>query len=195
MLQFLAFIKGLVTFDFGKSMWTNRPIIDEIGLRFQLSLQVAIMATLTAILIAIPLGTISAVKQNTWIDYFVRTFTIAGIAMPSFWLGILIILGILITSKAWFGVAWMPPITLRAALGGSLVQSVHADLAGAGDGLSLLGGRDAHDAIGACSRCCARTTCAPRAPRASTRSSSSTGTRCATHCCRWSPSSASSSRS
>lgn len=108
--QFLVFMKGLVTFDFGNSMWTNRPIIDEIGLRFELSLQVAIMATLTAILIAIPLGTISAVKQNTWIDYFVRTFTIAGIAMPSFWLGILIILTILITSKAWFGVAWMPPI-------------------------------------------------------------------------------------
>jgi peptide/nickel transport system permease protein len=103
-------MKGLVTFDFGNSMWTNRPIIDEIGLRFQLSLQVTIMATLTAILIAIPLGTISAVKQNTWVDYFVRTFTIAGIAMPSFWLGILIILGILISSKAWFGVAWMPPI-------------------------------------------------------------------------------------
>ena len=108
--QFLTFIKGLVTFDFGKSMWTNRPIIEEIGLRFQLSLQVAIMATLTAVLIAIPLGTISAVKQNTWIDYFVRTFTIAGIAMPSFWLGILIILTILVSSKAWFGVAWMPPI-------------------------------------------------------------------------------------
>src|SRR5690606_33442479 len=82
--QFITFMKGLVTLDFGNSMWTNRPIVDEIGLRFQLSLQVAIMATLTAILIAIPLGTISAVKQNTWIDYFVRTFTIAGIAMPSF---------------------------------------------------------------------------------------------------------------
>ena len=108
--QFYVFIKGLVTFDFGKSMWTNRPIVDEIALRFQLSLQVAIMATFTAILIAIPLGTISAVKQNTWIDYFVRTFTIAGIAMPSFWLGILIILTILVTSKAWFGVSWMPPI-------------------------------------------------------------------------------------
>lgn len=110
MTQFWTFIKGLVTLDFGKSMWTNRPIIDEIALRFQLSLQVAIMATLTAIVIAIPLGTIAAVKQNTWIDYFVRTFTIAGIAMPSFWLGILIILGILVTSKAWFGVPWMPPI-------------------------------------------------------------------------------------
>src|SRR5262245_2541977 len=51
--QFFDFIKGLVTFDLGKSMWTRRPIIDEIGLRFQLSLQVAIMATTTAILIAI----------------------------------------------------------------------------------------------------------------------------------------------
>jgi peptide/nickel transport system permease protein len=92
-------------------MWTGRPIIEEVGLRFQLSLQVAIMATLTAILIAIPFGTISAVRQNTWIDYVVRAFSIAGVAMPSFWLGILIILGILIASKAWFGTPWMPPIT------------------------------------------------------------------------------------
>jgi peptide/nickel transport system permease protein len=110
-VQFLVFLKGLVTLDFGNSMWTGRPIIEEVGLRFQLSLQVAIMATLTAIAMAIPLGTISAVKQNTWIDYVVRAFSIAGVAMPSFWLGILIILGILITSKAWFGTPWMPPIT------------------------------------------------------------------------------------
>jgi peptide/nickel transport system permease protein len=111
LIQFLQFVKGLATFDFGKSMWTGRAIVEEVGLRFQLSLQVAIMATLTAILIAIPLGTISAVKQNTAIDYVVRAFSIAGVAMPSFWLGILIILGILIASKAWFGVSWMPPIT------------------------------------------------------------------------------------
>jgi peptide/nickel transport system permease protein len=111
LVQLLVFLKGLATFDLGKSMWTGRPIIEEIGLRFQLSLQVAIMATLTAILIAIPLGTISAVRQNTWVDYIVRTFSIAGVAMPSFWLGILIILGILIVSKAWWGAPWMPPIT------------------------------------------------------------------------------------
>jgi peptide/nickel transport system permease protein len=111
LVQFWDFITGLVTFDLGKSMWTGRPIIEEVGLRFQLSLQVAIMATMTAVMMAIPLGTISAVKQNTWIDYVVRIFSIAGIAMPSFWLGILLILGILITSKAWFGAPWMPPIT------------------------------------------------------------------------------------
>jgi peptide/nickel transport system permease protein len=111
LVQLVVFLKGLATLDLGKSMWTGRPIAQEVGLRFQLSLQVAIMATLTAILIAIPLGTVSAVKQNTWADYLVRTFSIAGVAMPSFWLGILIILGILIVSKAWWGAPWMPPIT------------------------------------------------------------------------------------
>ena len=68
------------------------------------------MATLVAIIIAIPLGVISAVKQDTWIDYLVRTFSIAGIAMPSFWLGILIILGLLIGTQHFFGEPWMPPI-------------------------------------------------------------------------------------
>jgi peptide/nickel transport system permease protein len=109
-VQFFDFIWGFIRFDLGNSMWTGQPIIQEIGLRFELSLQIALMATLTAILLAIPLGTISAVKQNTWVDYAVRGFSIAGIAMPSFWLGILIILGLLITSKGLFGTPWMPPI-------------------------------------------------------------------------------------
>ena len=109
-IQFFDFMKGLLIFDFGISMWTWQPITEELKLPFALSLQVAIMATTIAILIAIPLGVISAVKQDTWIDYVVRTFAIAGIAMPSFWLGILIILGLLIYSQAWFGEPWMPPI-------------------------------------------------------------------------------------
>jgi len=110
LLQLWNFIIGFFTFDLGKSMWTGRAITYEIGLRFQLSLQVAFMATLVATVIAIPLGTISAVRQNTWLDYFVRAFSIAGIAIPSFWLGIMIILGLLIFTQAWFGTPWMPPI-------------------------------------------------------------------------------------
>ncbi|MCH8138417.1 MAG: ABC transporter permease, partial [Proteobacteria bacterium] len=109
-LQFVDFMWGFVSFDLGTSMWTGQPIGYEIGLRFELSLQVAIMATVASVLIAIPLGTISAVKQDTWIDYVVRGFSIAGIAMPSFWLGILIILFLLIGTQAFFGEAWMPPI-------------------------------------------------------------------------------------
>ena len=101
--QFLQFIQGIVTFDLGHSMWTGQPVIEELALRFPLSLQLAIMATITSVLIAIPLGMISAVKQNTWLDYLVRTVSIAGNAIPSFWLGILIILGLLTFSQAWFG--------------------------------------------------------------------------------------------
>jgi peptide/nickel transport system permease protein len=112
-VQFGHFLWGLARFDLGTSMWTGQPIATEIALRFQLSLQLAIMATIVAVIVAIPLGTISAVKQNTWVDYVVRGVSIAGTAMPSFWLGILIILGLLIGSQHFFGEPWMPPIKYR----------------------------------------------------------------------------------
>ncbi|MFQ5839650.1 MAG: ABC transporter permease [Candidatus Methylomirabilales bacterium] len=102
--QFVNWIFGIVRLDFGTSMWTGRSISYEIGIRFQLSLQVAIMATLVAILISIPLGTLAALKQDTWVDYGIRVFSIAGLAMPSFWLGILIILFLLINFR------WVPPM-------------------------------------------------------------------------------------
>ena len=108
-VQLFDFIYGFFIFDLGDSMWTGKPITFEMGLRFQLSLQVAFIATFVAVIISIPLGVISAVKQDTWIDYVVRTFSIFGIAIPSFWLGIMIILGLLIGTQAWFGEPWMPP--------------------------------------------------------------------------------------
>lgn len=108
--QFMDFVLGILIFDFGDSMWTGKPIVYEIGLRFELSLQIAIMATIISILIAIPLGTISAINQDTWIDYIVRSISIVGIAIPSFWYGILIILGILIFTQNLFGEPWIPPL-------------------------------------------------------------------------------------
>ncbi len=111
--QFGDFVVGLATFDLGTSMWTGRSVLEEMGKRFQLSLQVAIMATLVSIIIAIPLGTLSAVYQNSWIDYLVRTVSIAGIAMPSFWLGILIILALLNISEYFTGSRWSPPLDYK----------------------------------------------------------------------------------
>ena len=108
--QFFEFVGGYFIGDLGKSMWTGQPVVHEIQVRFKLSLQLAIMATAVAVILALPLGIISAVKQDTWIDYGVRAFSIAGIAVPSFWLGIMIILGLLIITQAWFGAGWMPPI-------------------------------------------------------------------------------------
>jgi len=80
-------------------------VLTEIASRLELSLQVAIMATLLAVLIAIPLGTLAALFKDTVIDHVIRVFAIAGLAVPSFWLGMLIILGLLHAFN------WIPPLT------------------------------------------------------------------------------------
>src|SRR5262245_18893574 len=102
--QFATWLWGLMRFDLGTSMWTGAPLVQEIKLRFTLSLQVAVMATVVATLLAIPLGVLAALKQDTWVAYVVRVFSIAGLACPSFWLGILMILGLLIIFR------WLPPM-------------------------------------------------------------------------------------
>ena len=110
LVQFGDFIGNLVVFDLGKSMWTGQTVTHELGLRFQLSVQLALMAIVISVAIGIPLGTIAAVRQDTWLDYAARTFSVVGIAIPSFWFGIMIILGLLISTQALFGDPWMPPI-------------------------------------------------------------------------------------
>jgi peptide/nickel transport system permease protein len=102
--QFVTWIAGVARLDFGTSMWTGSPIWQEIKLRAALSFQVAVMATIVAVLLAVPLGVIAALKQDSWADYAVRIFSIAGLAVPSFWLGIVMILGMLIVFK------WLPPM-------------------------------------------------------------------------------------
>ena len=109
-LQFFDFVWGFCRFDFGTSMWSGKPVSYEIMTRLPISLEIALLATVVALTIAIPLGTISALWQNSWIDHVVRTVAIAGIATPSFWLGIVSILVVLDVSHALFGAAWMPPI-------------------------------------------------------------------------------------
>jgi peptide/nickel transport system permease protein len=103
-VQFFKWIGGALQGDFGISMWTGKPVAQEIAVRLELSLQVAIMATILAILIALPLGTLSALFKDTWIDHVIRVISIAGLAIPSFWLGMLIILSLL----TFF--AWHPPL-------------------------------------------------------------------------------------
>lgn len=109
-LQFLDFVWGFFRFDFGISMWSGKPVGVEIVARLPVSLEIAILATVVAITIAIPLGAISALKQNTWIDVCVRVFAIGGIATPSFWIGIISILMVLDITGAITGRPWMPPI-------------------------------------------------------------------------------------
>ena len=103
--QFGDWMVGMATLDFGNSMWTERPVVTEIAGRLELSFQVAIMATLVAVLLAIPMGTMAALFRDSWIDYLVRILTIGGLSIPSFWFGMLIMLTLL----AMFN--WLPPIT------------------------------------------------------------------------------------
>ncbi len=103
--QFVSWMAGLATGDLGTSMWTGRPVAQEIGVRIGLTLQVSVMAAGIAVLIAVPLGTLSALYRDTWLDYAARLFTIAGLAIPSFWLGMLIVLALLTLFH------WSPPVT------------------------------------------------------------------------------------
>jgi len=102
--QFGSWMWGLMRGNFGVSMWTGRPIMHEVSIRFELTLQLAIMAMIISVILGIPLGMIAALKQDTWADYSVRVFSIAGLATPSFWLGVLMILVLLIFFK------WLPPM-------------------------------------------------------------------------------------
>jgi peptide/nickel transport system permease protein len=104
LVQFATWLWGVLRFDFGTSLWTGQPVIEELLIRMPLSLELALLASLVSVLIAIPLGLLAAVRQDSWVDYVVRVVSIGGLAIPSFWVGILCILLLVI----YFG--WGPPL-------------------------------------------------------------------------------------
>ena len=102
--QFFSWLWDVVRLDFGKSLWTGAPIMEELWIRLPFSLEVAILATIVSTIIAIPLGTIAAIRQDTWVDYVIRIVSIGGLAIPAFWTGIMIILFLVIFFE------WGPPL-------------------------------------------------------------------------------------
>jgi len=93
--QFSEWMTGMLRLDLGRSMWSGEPVAREIGLRLQLSLELAVIATVIATALAIPLGTLAAVNRGRWVDQLVQVISVAGLSVPSFWLGILMILFLL----------------------------------------------------------------------------------------------------
>ena len=108
--QFWEFFRNTLTLDFGASMWTGNDMAEELKPRLTLSLQLAVMALAVTILTAIPLGVIAAYYRGRWPDYIIQFFSITGVAIPSFWLGIMVLVGILIVTQKISGSPWMPPI-------------------------------------------------------------------------------------
>ena len=90
--QYYHWIAGLVSFDLGYSFVSEMPAIDEIGPRIPITAKLAGLSLYFSILFGLPLGVISAVKQNTALDYILRVFSLSGLSLPSFWLALLILM-------------------------------------------------------------------------------------------------------
>lgn len=88
-MQFANWMWDLAHWDLGQSLWTRQPVKDLLVRRYPLTLQLSAMALLLSWLIAIPVGILTAVKQDTPLDYIPRFLSIIGLAIPNFWLGIL----------------------------------------------------------------------------------------------------------
>jgi len=102
--QYGRWIAGVVRGDFGKSLWSGRPVINELLPRFPVSFELGLLALIVAQLIALPVGIYSAIRQDTVGDYVGRSFAIACIALPSFWLGTMV----MVFPAIWWG--WSPPM-------------------------------------------------------------------------------------
>lgn len=92
LIQFVNYLGDLITFNFGNSLSYNAPIIDLILERFPNTIILAMSALLLAVLIGVPAGIIAARKQNSFIDYIITTFSLIGVSMPIFWLGVMLVL-------------------------------------------------------------------------------------------------------
>jgi peptide/nickel transport system permease protein len=91
LVQYLAWLGDAARFDFGESYSQRRPVRDILVERFPRSMELAVLTLVLAMLWAIPLGVISAVRQNTWLDYLVRVLSISGLSLPIFFTGVLIL--------------------------------------------------------------------------------------------------------
>ena len=103
-VQYLEWITGILRGDFGTSYWWGGPVMERLGERIPVTIELAILGILLAVVCALPLGVISAIKPDSPLDYASRIFTLVGISIPTFFSGILLTL-ILIRA---FG--WLPPL-------------------------------------------------------------------------------------
>ena len=103
-IQYGSWIWGILRGDLGTSIWYQTPVIDELKDKFAVTLELAIFGIAMAFVMAIPLGIISAVKQDAWPDYVSRFLSLVGIALPTFWLSILMVYFLAYTFN------WLPPL-------------------------------------------------------------------------------------
>ena len=101
-VQYLAWASAALQGDLGISLRTQQPVLELIGEKLPVTIQLAVMALIIAILIGIPAGVLSAYKKGTWIDWLANIVALSGLSVPNFWLGIMLIL--LVSVK----LGWLP---------------------------------------------------------------------------------------
>jgi peptide/nickel transport system permease protein len=103
--QYYEYVKGIILYgDFGQSLWSGAPVAEEILDRLPVSAQLGLMALFFTLIMGVPIGVISALKQDSAPDYILRTWAIGGLSIPAFWLAILL----LTFGAIWF--RWVPPM-------------------------------------------------------------------------------------
>ena len=106
-LQYGKWLGGLATGDWGTSLWTGRTIGEELRHRIPLTLQFGIMTMVVSLIVAIPIGVMSAIRQDGAVDYVTRSAAILGLSFPPFWIATIL----LVFGSIWFGWAprqWVP---------------------------------------------------------------------------------------
>src|SRR4030095_396053 len=103
-IQYFSWIGQVMGGDLGESLWTKRPVLEEIMRRLPVSLKLGAMAIIVALCIALPIGVLSAIRQDTLKDYMARSAAIVGLSVPPFWKATLVI----VLPSIWFG--WAPPL-------------------------------------------------------------------------------------
>jgi peptide/nickel transport system permease protein len=101
-VQYFEWLGRAVIGDLGESLWTRRPVLEEIGQRMPITLELALMSLVVAIVIAVPVGVIAAARQDTVQDYTLRSAAILGLSVPGFWIATLVI----VLPAIWWG--WRP---------------------------------------------------------------------------------------
>jgi len=91
-VQYVDWIGGLARGDFGYTYVSERPALEEILPRIPVTAKLAALAVMFSVLLGVPLGVVSAVRQNTALDYVLRVASLSGLSLPSFWLGLLILM-------------------------------------------------------------------------------------------------------
>src|SRR6188474_1386047 len=103
--QYLRWAGGILLYgDFGRSLWQNTPVAELLAARLPVTFQLGLMALIVALLVAIPIGAYSAMRQDTAGDYLGRSFSILMLAIPSFWLGTMVV----VFPSIWWG--WSPEL-------------------------------------------------------------------------------------